>query len=98
MINAIGSLTESDFPTNEVHKLEQGMREETQKYIMFLEGITDDIDYLKALAADIKLNQEGDTASKSDIAMLEQKNDELRLAQDERDAQLKTSGKDLPVS
>ena len=98
VIDAIGSLTESDFPTNEVHKLEQGIREEFRKYIMFLEGITDDIGDLKALAAAIKLNQEDDTASKRDIAMLEQKIDELRQAQDERDAQLKTSGKDIPAS
>ena len=92
VIDAIGSLTESDFPTNEVHKLEQGIREDFRKYNMFLEGITTDIDDLKALAADIKLNQEGDTA------ILKQKIDELRLAQGERVAQLKTSGKDLPVS
>ena len=98
VIDTIGSLTESDFPTNEVHKLEQGIREETRQYIMFLEGITTDIDNLKALVAAIKLNQEGDTANKRDIAMLEQKIDELRLAQDERDAELKTSGKDLSVS
>ena len=98
VIDAIGSLTESDFPTNEVHKLEQGIIKEFRKYIMFLEGITTDIDDLKALAADIKLNQKGLTASKRDIAMLEQKIDELILAKDKRDAQLKTSGKDLPVS
>ena len=87
VIDAIGSLTESDFPTNKVHKLEQGIIEESRKYIMFLEGITTDIDDLKAF-----------TASKRDIAMLEQKIDELILAKDKRDAQLKTSGKDLPVS
>ena len=98
VIDAIGSLTESDFPTNEVRKLEQGIREEFRKYIMFLEGITADINDLKALAAAIKLDQEGDTANKRDIAMLEQKIDELRSAQDERDAQLKTLGKDLPFS
>ena len=98
VIDAVGSLTESDFPTNEAHKLEQGIREETRKYIMFLEGITTDIDDLKALAAAIKLNLEGDTANKRDIAMLEQRINELRSAQHERDARLKTSGKDLPVS
>ena len=98
VIDAVGSLTESDFPTNEVHKLEQGIREETRKYIMFLEGITADIDDLKALAAAIKLNLEGDTANKRDIAMLEQRINELRSEKHQRDAQLTTSGKDLPVS
>jgi len=39
-IDAIGSLTESDFPTNEVRKLEQGIREETRAYIKFLEGVS----------------------------------------------------------
>ena len=97
VIDAVGSLTELDFPTNKVHKLEQGIREETRKYIMFLEGITADIDDLKALAAAIKLNLEGDTANKRDIAMLEQRINELRLAEAQRDAHLKTSGKDLPV-
>ena len=98
VVDAVGSLTESDFPTNEVHQLEQGIREETRKYIMFLESITADIDDLKALTADIKLNLEGDTAKKRDIAMLEQRIKQLRSAQHQRDAQLKTSGKDLPVS
>ena len=98
VIDAVGSLTESDFPTNEVHKLEQGIREETRKYIMFLEGITAEIDDLKALAAAIKLNLEGDTANKRDIAMLEQRINELRSEQHQRDAQLTTAGKDLPVS
>ena len=98
VVDAVGSLTESDFPTNEVHKLEQGIREETRKYIMFLEGITADIDDLKELAAAIKLNLEGDTANKRDIAMLEQRINELTSPQHQRDAQLKTSGKHLPVS
>ena len=63
-IDAIGGLTESDFPTKEVRKLEQGIKEETRAYIKFLE--------------------EG-TASKEDIARLEQKINDLKqlLARDE---------------
>ena len=97
VIDAVGSLTELDFPTNEVHKLEQGIREETRKYMMFLEGITGDINDLKALGTDIKVNLKSDIADKRDIATLEQKINELRLAQDALVAQLKTSGKDANI-
>jgi len=45
-IDAIGSLTESDFPTNEVRKLEQCIKEETRTYINFLEGVSSDINEL----------------------------------------------------
>ncbi|KAJ7384643.1 hypothetical protein OS493_020222 [Desmophyllum pertusum] len=37
-IDAIGGLTESDFPTEEVRKLEQGIKEETRAYIKFSRG------------------------------------------------------------
>ncbi|KAJ7384656.1 hypothetical protein OS493_020236 [Desmophyllum pertusum] len=80
-IDAIGSLTESDFPTEEVRKLEQGIKEETRAYIKFLEGVSSDIDELRVLTTAIKGKVE-DTASKEDIAMLEQKMNDL-LAQDE---------------
>ena len=36
-IDALGSLTESDFPTNEVRKLEARIRDETLAYITFLQ-------------------------------------------------------------
>ena len=94
-IDAVGSLTESDFPTNEVRKLEKGIREETQAYIKFLERMSSDINELKALSDAIKQTVntiEGDTAN---IAILEQKIDELKVAQDERDGQPKNSGNSL---
>ena len=90
VIDAVGSLTESDFPTNEVQKLNNGIREETGKYMIFLESVND----LKPLITALKMTLERDVAAKGDIAMLEQKINELRLAQDERDSKLKTSGKD----
>ena len=68
-IDAIGSLTESDFPTNEVRKLEEGIKAETRAYIKFLESVSSDIDELKALLIALK----NDTANKKDIAMLEEK-------------------------
>ena len=96
-IDAIGSLTESDFPTNEVRKLEQSIREETRAYIKFLEDVSSDINELRALSTAIKRKMESDTANKEDIAMLEQKINELKTAQDECVAQPKNSGNDFFV-
>jgi len=93
-IDAIGSLTESDFPTNEVRKLEQSIREETRAYIKFLEDVSSDINELRALSTAIKRKMESDTANKEDIAMLEQKINELKTAQGEFVAQPKNSGND----
>ena len=59
LINAIGSLTESDFPTEEVRKLEGRIKEENRAYMNFLEE---------------------EAANKEDIARLEQKMDDLKLA------------------
>ncbi len=79
-IDAIGGLTESDFPTKEVRKLEQSIRDETRSYIKFLEGVSSDIDELKALSAAIEGKVKG-TASKEDIAMmLEKKMNDLKVA------------------
>ena len=94
-IDAVGSLTESDFPTNKVRKLEKGIREETRAYIKFLEGMSSDINELKGLSDAIKhtVNTiEGDTAN---IAILEQKINELKVALDKRDGQPKNSGNGL---
>ena len=76
-IDVIGGLTESDFPTKEVRKLEQAMKQETRRYIMFLEGMSSNIDELRALSTAIKGNVEG-SASKEDLAVLEQKLDDLK--------------------
>ena len=38
LVDAVGSLSESDFPINEVRRLEQGIKEEKTSYIKFLEG------------------------------------------------------------
>ena len=88
-IDAVGSLTESDFPTNEVRNLEQAIKEETQAYIKFLESVSSDI-------CDLKQKMESDTANKDDIAILGQKIDEMKAeitaAQEKLDFQLKKSG------
>ena len=77
-IDAVGSLLESDFPTNEVRKLEQGIKEENKSYIKFLEGMNTDI-------GELKKKVEGDIANKEDVAMLARKIDELKAMQDVSD-------------
>jgi len=83
-VDAIGSLTESDFPTNEVRKLQQSITFCQVAYIKFLEGMSSDIDELRSLSASIKQKVEDDTANKDDIAMLEQKMSKMVAAQEER--------------
>jgi len=78
-IDVIGGLTESDFPTKEVRKLEQARKQETREYIKFLEGMSSDIDELRALSTAIKGEVEG-SASKEDLAVLEQSINDLRQA------------------
>ena len=77
-IDAIGGLIESDFPTKEVRKLEEGIKLETQAYIKFLEGVSSDIDELRTLGNAIIRGQVESTASKEDIATLERKIDDLK--------------------
>ena len=69
-IDTIGGLTEWDFPTKEVRKLEQTIKEEIQAQNKFLQGVLSDIHELKG-------NMEN-TAKKEDITRLEQKIDDLR--------------------
>ena len=72
-IDAIGGLTESHFPTEEVRKLEQTIKGEIQAQNKFLQGACSDIDELKG-------NVES-TAKKEDIARLEQKINDLKKVQ-----------------
>ena len=76
-IDAIGGLTDSDFPTKEVRKLEQAMKEEVRAYIKFLEGVTSDMEELRELLIAMKAAN----ASKDGIARLEQNINDLREAQ-----------------
>ena len=77
-IDAVGSLLESDFPINEVRRLEQAINEENKSYIKFLEGVNLDI-------GELKKKVKGDLASKEDVAMLARKIDELKAMQDVSD-------------
>ena len=108
-IEAVGSLTESDFPTNEVRALETRLRDETRAYINFLKEVNSDVGVIKAIlqeqqyspilsslssdVSDVKQKVEENVANKGDITRLEKKIDELKEGQRERDAQSKNSGK-----
>ncbi|KAJ7365275.1 hypothetical protein OS493_005375 [Desmophyllum pertusum] len=68
LIDAIGGLTESDFPTEQVRKLEQDILKETRAHDKFIEDVISDID---------ELNRKVDkTASKEDISMIKGQLDE----------------------
>ena len=69
-IDFIDGLTESDFPTKEVRKLEQAMKDELQEQNKFLQGLCDE---LKGTIEN--------TAKKEDIARLELKIDDLKEVQ-----------------
>ena len=48
-IVAIGGLTKSDFPTKEVRKFEQAMKDETQTYVKFPKGVCSSIEDIATL-------------------------------------------------
>ena len=78
-IDAVGSLLESDFPINEVRRLEQAIKEEYKSYIRFLESV--------------KEKMESDIADKEDVGMLSRKMDELKATVQAEVATLFTSRK-----
>ena len=91
-IDALGSLTESDFPTNEVRKLEARIRDETRAYIKCLEDFREGLESVSSDINDLKQRVEVDNASKEDITRLEKKIDELKVGRDEHDNLLDNSG------
>ena len=91
-IDALSSLTESDFPTKKVRQLEKNIKEETREYIKFLEEMSSDVIEMKTLLNAVKQTVDN-TSNKEDIAMLEQKIAKLQEAQHESEAKLKSTGK-----
>ena len=80
-IDAVGSLTESDFPTNEVRALEMRQRDETRAYINFLEEVNSDISEVKATLQALKAGQEQQywpilSSLSSDVSDVKQKVEE----------------------
>ena len=91
-IDALSSLTESDFPTNKVRQLEKSIREETREYVKFLEEMSSAVIEMKTLLNAVKQTVDN-TSNKEDIAMLEQKIAKLQVAQHESEAKLKSTGR-----
>ena len=88
-IDALGSLTESDFPTNEVRQLEKRIKEESLEYIKFLEEMSSDVIEIKAMQ-NVIMQKVDNIVTKEDIAMLDQK---IAKLQDESDVKSKTTGR-----
>ena len=88
-IDALGSLTESHFPTNEVRQLERRIKEESLEYIKFLEEMSSDVIEIKAMQ-NVIMQKVDNIVTKEDIAMLDQK---IAKLQDENDAKSKTTGR-----
>ena len=91
-IDALSSLTESDFATTKVRQLEKSIREETREYIKFLEEMSSDVAEMKTLLNAVKQTVDN-TSNKEDIAMLEQKIAKLQVAQHESEAKMKCTGR-----
>ena len=104
-IDAIGSLTASDFPTTEVRKLEQQVREEKQAYIKCLENRNADMEKIDESLASIKKEVENLTANKEvaeglrmqqeDISALGKKIHDLKKKEEERYKEAGKTGKTL---
>lgn len=95
LIDAVGNLTEADFPTSKARQLETRVKEETGKYIKFLEEVSSDLIEIKALLSAIKQTV-GSAANKEDIARLEKKIAKLQESQDEVDAKVTATDVEEP--
>ena len=85
LLDAVASLDESHFPTNEVQKLNKKIRKETQTCVQILEDVVANVEEWKR-----------DTATKQDIAILSLKIDELKAAQEIHEANL-TGAQSMPT-
>ena len=84
-IDALSSLTESDFPTNKIRQLQKSIKEETRE-------MSSDVIEMKTLLNAIKQTADN-TANQEDIAMLEQKIAKLQVTQLEDEFNLNSTGR-----
>ena len=80
LVDAVGSLSESDFPIKEVRRLEQGIKEENTSYRKFLEGdvaTKEDVAMLVRKIDEIKTTQ-GTSDNKEDTTLSVWKESELK--------------------
>ena len=91
-IDAIGELTDSDFPTKEVRKLQESIRQEMRSYIKCLEELTSRAECLEEVRSGVdKLVAQGNAMVKvDDFALLERKIDDLNLKMDQDSTGMKT--------
>ena len=84
-IDSIGGLTDSDFPTKEVRKLQESIRQEMRSYIKCLEELTSSAECLEEVRSGVdKLVAQGNAMVKvNDFALLERKIDDLNLKMDQ---------------
>ena len=75
-IDGIGGLTETAFPTKEVRKLEESLRQETRSYIECLEEVRSGVDKLIAQGNAIKEKVEELSLLKGEIDNLKRKMDQ----------------------
>ena len=94
-IDALVSLAELDFPTNEIRKFEARIPDEARAYIKCLEDFREGLESSSSDINDLKQQVEVDNASKEDITRLEKKIDELKAGRDEHDNLPDNSGKIL---
>ena len=78
-IDAIGGLTESDFPTEEVRKLEESVRQGTRSYMEFLEEERSIVEGLEEMRSSL----DNLIVQMNAIPVLEGKIDDLKLKMDE---------------
>ena len=78
-IDAIGGLTEFDFPTKEARKLEESVRQGTASYIKFLEEERSSVERLE----EVKSGVDKLVAQMNAIPVLEGKIDDLKLKLDQ---------------
>ena len=84
-IDALSSLTESDFPTNKIRQLQKSIKEETRE-------MSSDVIEMKTLLNPIKQTADN-TANQEDIAMSEQKIAKLKVTQLEGEFNLTSTGR-----
>ena len=78
-IDAIGGLTESDFPTEEVRKLEESVRQWTRSYMEFLEEERSIVEGLE----EMRSSMDNLIVQMNAIPVLEGKIDDLKLKMDQ---------------
>ena len=78
-IDAIGGLTESDFPTEEVRKLEESVRQGTRSYMEFLEEERSIVEGLEEMRSSL----DNLIVQMNAIPVLEGKIDDLKLKMDQ---------------